>query len=115
MEFKINDRNSLNWYYEYKETSAESYEKAEHKTYLTYSFSPYLSATVHYNKHTYKSIYQDNTDDEWFGGELLINPVSGLAISLFYGELPPGMVCSGGQCRIVPEFEGFQASLSYRF
>ncbi|MBN1551428.1 hypothetical protein JW979_08165, partial [bacterium] len=69
----------------------------------------------HYNRHEIKENQYPNQDEEWFAGEIIITPISALSVTLFYGELPPGLICSGGQCRIVPEFDGFQAGLTYRF
>jgi hypothetical protein len=109
-------RNSLNLYYEYKFTGIPGTDKTEHKTYVTYSFSPYVALTAHYNEHVFENTVSGTRKSEtWWAGEILITPVDTLTINLLYGGLPTGLICSGGQCRILPEFEGFQATLAYRF
>jgi len=120
--YNIADVHSLNLYYEYKftgnknpETGQAIAEKDEHKCYLTYSWSPWLSLTAHYNRHIIDKANKPEDKEEWIAGEISWTPISSLAISFIYGELPPGLICSGGQCRIVPAFEGFQAGLTYRF
>ncbi len=112
-QYRISDRNSLNLYYEYKYYQIPTTEKNEHKSYLTYSLSPWFSATVHYNRHLIG--FHSEQDEEWFAGEVNATPISALSITLLYGQLPTGLICSGGQCRIVPEFDGFQVSVTYRF
>ncbi|HPQ42079.1 MAG TPA: DUF6029 family protein, partial [bacterium] len=108
-------RHSLNLYYEYKFTGVPGSDKDEHKTYLTYSLSPWLSLTAHYNKHVFDYEFLNDDEEEWWAGEVSVNPIDSLTISVLYGGLPTGLLCSGGQCRIVPEFEGLQASLTYSF
>lgn len=109
-------RHSLNLYYEYKFTGVPGTDKIEHKSYLTYSFSPWFAITGHYNQHTFKTIRSGSQNtDSWWAGELTVTPIDALSINLLYGGLPTGLICSGGQCRILPEFEGVQASLTYRF
>lgn len=110
------DKHSLNLYGEYKYTEISGFEKNEYKTYLTYSMSPYFSVTGHYNRHEFDSTSgSQSTVDDWWAGELSVTPIDTLTINLLYGGLPTGLICSGGQCRIVPEFEGVQASVTYRF
>ena len=113
--YTLDSRSSLNLYYEYKYTGTSQTDKEEHKSYLTYSFSPYYSVTFHYNQHEIEVNEASSKTDNWVAGELTLTPISALSISLLYGELPPGLLCSGGQCRIVPAFEGLQASVVYRF
>jgi Family of unknown function (DUF6029) len=132
--YNLNSKNSLNLYYEYKftgnenpDTGAMIAEKVEHKSYLTHSLSPWLAVTAHYNRHIISQANRDDDKEDWFAGEVVVTPsfdrddtrfadlLSGLSLSIIYGELPPGLICSGGQCRIVPAFEGIQATVTYRF
>jgi len=113
--YNILDSHSLNLYYEYKFTGVTGSDKEEHKTYLTYSISPYISLTLHYNKHVFDYETLSDSEDHWWAGEVVVTPIDTLSISVLYGGLPTGLLCSGGQCRIVPEFEGIQASLTYSF
>jgi hypothetical protein len=113
--YSITDKHSLNYYYEYKYTGNPYTSKDEHKMYLTYSMSPWFSVTAHYNKHIVELPNGSEENQKWYAGEIGVNPIPSMSINIIYGELPPGLICSGGQCRIVPEFEGVQASLTYRF
>ncbi len=115
IEYTIVGNHSINLYYEYKFTGNPGAEKDEHKSYLTYSISPFLSVTAHYSKHIIQQTGKNRTEDEWIAGEISTTPIPALTLMVVYGKLPPGLICSGGQCRIAPEFEGIQASLSYRF
>lgn len=115
IEYTIIGNHSVNLYYEYKFTGNPGVEKDEHKSYLTYSLSPYFSLTAHYSKHTIQQADSDETSDEWIAGEISGSPIPALTLMVVYGQLPPGLICSGGQCRIAPEFDGIQASLTYRF
>ncbi|MBN1879540.1 hypothetical protein JW823_05460 [bacterium] len=114
--FTFMDRHSLNLYGEYKYTEISGFKKDEYKTYLTYSLSPYVAVTGHYNRHEFDSDSgTPSSMDDWWAGEVTVTPIDTLTINVLYGGLPTGLLCSGGQCRIVPEFEGVQASLTYRF
>ncbi|MBN1354743.1 hypothetical protein JXA40_00575 [bacterium] len=120
--YNITTRHSLNLFYEYKYTGNEDRdagqiiaEKDEHKSYLTYSVSPWFALSIHYNKHVIAQRNRPDEKDNWVACEAVVTPISALSLSLMYGELPPGLICSGGQCRIVPAFEGIQAMLTYRF
>jgi hypothetical protein len=109
-------RHSLNMHYEYKYTGVLGFDKTEHKTYLTYAFSPYVSLTAHYNVHLFDTPTSTSTSsDTWWAGEIMLTPIDTLTINVLYGGLPTGLICSGGHCRILPEFEGLQATLTYRF
>ncbi len=108
-------RHGLNMYYEYKFTGVLGFDKIEYKTYLTYSYSPYISVTAHYNRHSFSTPTGSSSSDTWWAGEVMITPIHTLTVNLLYGGLPTGLICSGGHCRILPEFEGLQATLTYRF
>ncbi len=113
--YNLTDTQSLNYYYEFKNTSTALASKDEHEMYLTYSLSPWVTLTAHYNRHVMDTVNSPSESQEWWAGEIGLTPISALSLSVIYGELPPGLLCSGGQCRIVPEFDGIQASLTYRF
>lgn len=109
-------RHSLNLYYEHEFTGVPGTDEVEHKTYLTYSFSPWLAVSGHYNKQTLETVGSSSKkSDSWWAAEVTATPIDALSINILYGGLPTGLICSGGQCRILPEFEGVQASLTYRF
>ncbi len=117
--FTLTDTQSLNGFYEYKYEeiiAGDSFtEETKHKSYLTYFWSPWLGFTLHYNEIINDSTYSNKTKEEWVAGEISITPISTVSLNVLYGQMPPGLICSGGQCRVIPEFEGVQASLTYRF
>ena len=76
----------------------------------------FRSVSGHYNKHTLETVGSGSEkSDSWWAAEVTATPIDALSINILYGGLPTGLICSGGQCRILPEFEGVQASLTYRF
>lgn len=57
-----------------------------------------------------------NLSDLVYGAaELQIKPIPNLTIRAFYGAYKSGIRCSGGQCRVLPGFEGARVSLSGTF
>lgn len=48
-------------------------------------------------------------------GEILIKPSNALTVRAFYGAYKAGIRCSGGQCRVLPGFEGARVSLQAAF
>lgn len=48
-------------------------------------------------------------------GELQVKPSSAVTIKAFYGGYKSGIRCSGGQCRLLPGFEGARASVVATF
>ena len=43
--------------------------------------------------------------------EVQVKPASALTIKAFYGAYKAGIRCSGGQCRLLPGFDGGRVSL----
>lgn len=57
-----------------------------------------------------------NLSDAWYGAlELQVKPVDGLTLKAFYGAYKAGIRCSGGQCRLLPGFEGARVSATANF
>ena len=53
-----------------------------------------------------------NLSDAVYGAaELQVKPMSALTIKAFYGSYKAGIRCSGGQCRLLPGFNGARLSL----
>jgi hypothetical protein len=48
-------------------------------------------------------------------GEIQVKPLPALTLKAFYGAYKSGIRCSGGQCRILPGFEGARLSLTANF
>jgi len=117
------DRHSVNLYVEtLKETQEIINRNTDlhltqvvdlNKSYLSYSFSPTFIATVHY---AWDRSWQGKLAGEnLWGGEIVLQPWDFLTLKAFYGALPGGLVCSGGVCRILPDFEGYKLEATYRF
>ncbi|MBN2053393.1 hypothetical protein JW905_00640 [bacterium] len=83
----------------------------ENRSFLTYSFSPYLSITAHY---AWDYRRGDDFDDLW-AGEVEVTPCSHFSAKVLYGAQPGGLVCSGGMCRTVPDFEGVKLETTITF
>jgi len=81
------------------------------RAYLGFSLSPYGSVTARYAREDRTSV---GGDDFW-GGEIEFFPIRKITLGLFIGSDPGGLVCSGGQCRIEPPFEGLRARFAWRF
>ncbi|PWB77255.1 MAG: hypothetical protein C3F15_03595 [Holophagae bacterium] len=79
--------------------------------YLGFSLSPYGSITARYACDDKSTV---GAEDYW-GGEIEYFPIRAITIGLFVGSDPGGLVCSGGQCRVEPEFEGLRARFAWRF
>ena len=53
-----------------------------------------------------------NLSEATYGGlELQVKPTPALTAKAFYGAQKAGIRCSGGQCRLLPGFEGARFSL----
>jgi hypothetical protein len=48
-------------------------------------------------------------------GEIQVKPLPALTLKAFYGAYKSGIRCSGGQCRVLPGFEGARISLTANF
>ncbi|MCB9674339.1 MAG: hypothetical protein H6737_04435 [Alphaproteobacteria bacterium] len=51
----------------------------------------------------------------YMAGELQVKPASALTLKAFYGAYKSGIRCSGGQCRLLPGFEGARVSMTGTF
>ncbi|MCK6523940.1 hypothetical protein L6R49_21230 [Myxococcota bacterium] len=71
--------------------------------------------------------YTDWTDDPlidsvgninenlYAAGELQLQPADGMTFKLFYGAYRAGIRCAGGQCRMLPGFDGARLSATINF
>jgi hypothetical protein len=87
------------------------YRLARNRSHLTFSWASLGSVGVRYSW-TDRSSYPS---EQFWGGELQYFPIQSITLSLFYGDDPGGLVCSGGQCREEPPFEGLRAQVEWRF
>lgn len=81
------------------------------RTTLAYSLSPHGTVSLRY-------AWEDRTGlerDEFWGAEIEYLPTRRLAVTVFGGSDPGGLVCAGGQCRIEPRFKGVKGNLTWRF
>lgn len=81
------------------------------RSYLGFSLSPYGAITARYAREERSTV---GGEDFW-GGEIEFFPIRKITLGLFVGSDPGGLVCSGGQCRIEPPFEGVRARFAWRF
>jgi hypothetical protein len=81
------------------------------RSYLGFSLSPYGSVTARFAREERSGA---GSEDFW-GGEIEFFPIRAITLGLFIGGDPGGLVCSGGQCRIEPPFEGLRARFAWRF
>lgn len=51
----------------------------------------------------------------YMAGELQVKPRDAITVKAFYGAYKSGIRCSGGQCRLLPGFEGARASVVATF
>lgn len=57
-----------------------------------------------------------NLEDAWYGAaEIQVKPHSSLTLKAFYGAYKAGIRCSGGQCRVLPGFEGARLTATANF
>jgi hypothetical protein len=71
--------------------------------YMDYTTNPLVDST-------------GNLSDAWYGaGELQIKPTPAMTVKAFYGAYKAGIRCSGGQCRLLPGFEGARVSVAGNF
>jgi hypothetical protein len=107
----IGGRGDLNLGYDRRGEEASYFELADNRSHLSFSLSPHGSIGVRYSWNERSS----QPTEEFWGGEIEFFPIRDITISLFAGKDPGGLVCSGGQCRIEPPFEGFRTRVSWRF
>lgn len=55
------------------------------------------------------------SDTVYMAGELQVKPKPSITVKGFYGAYKSGIRCSGGQCRLLPGFEGARASVVASF
>jgi hypothetical protein len=97
--------------YDLRKESSQFAARADHRSYLSFSVSPWGSIGVRY-------AWTDRTNqpkEEFWGGEIQFLPSRALTLTLFVGEDPGGLVCAGGQCREQPAFKGLSTTVNWRF
>ncbi|GAB4177157.1 MAG: hypothetical protein Kow00108_12660 [Calditrichia bacterium] len=78
---------------------------------LTYSNATGFSLSVVAERTT----DQFSEKDMWIGGQLDVNLIKNLDLSVFGGSRREGKICVGGVCVHKPEFEGLELIINYRF
>jgi len=112
---RTGNRGDINLGYDFRLESSSTHRFGTHRSHLGYSWSPYGSIGVRYSWVEKSTIDTTFPTTEFWGGEIEYHPISAITVSLFGGKDPGGLICSGGQCREEPPFEGLRARLTYRF
>lgn len=55
------------------------------------------------------------SEQVYMAGELQVKPASAVTLKAFFGAYKSGIRCSGGQCRLLPGFEGGRVSMTGTF
>jgi len=97
--------------YDVRKETSEYFNLGDHKSHLTFSLAPWGSVSVRYAWDARTNL----PTEEFWAGEIEYFPVRAVTLALFAGAAPGGLVCSGGQCRQEPPFEGVRARFSWRF
>jgi hypothetical protein len=77
-----------------------------------------LFAFVWYTDYTTNPLVAStgNLTDALYGaGEIIVKPLPALQIRAFYGAYKAGIRCAGGQCRVLPGFEGARLAVQAAF
>lgn len=86
--------------------------KYDNKLFLiAFSRSPSLTISFQYEYTTDKL----SDKKKWLAGNLVLKLAQDHDLFITYGQRRAGLVCSGGYCQIVPEFEGWELRLNSRF
>jgi len=97
--------------YDLRKESTNFFSRADHRSYLSFSRSPWGSFGLRY-------AWNDRTSqekEEFWGWDFQYLPTRSLTLTLFVGSDPGGLVCAGGQCREEPPFKGIRATGNWRF
>ncbi len=84
------------------------------RTFVGFTLSPWGSVTLRYAWRDSEAPSRSEREDFW-GVEVQALPTRTLAITVFAGGDPGGLVCAGGQCRQEPPFKGARGNLTWRF
>jgi peroxiredoxin len=87
----------------------------ERRSYLSLSYSPYVIATVLYDRTDDPEILAVKNKKDWWGGQLEIKISPSKTIRIFYGSNKGGVKCAGGVCKFFPPFEGLRIDGVLRF
>lgn len=104
----------FHWSHEFrtkKPLTGEDDSYLEGTSYVSWNFAPHWSFSLQFEYLTDKQ-----TEDPIFpGGSVVYRIDDSSHIRLFGGRQKGGLKCSGGVCRIFPEFEGVQLETTLRF
>lgn len=97
--------------YDLRKENTEYFGRADHRSYLAFSRSPWGTVGVRY---AWSEKTSREKEDFW-GFDLQYLPNRSLTLGLFLGSDPGGLVCAGGQCREEPPFKGLRGTVNWRF
>lgn len=105
------DRGDLNLGFDGRWEDTSFYSKDLNRSHLGFSWARLGSVDVRYS-------WEEQSlrpREEFWGVEVQYLPIPSITASLFVGDDPGGLVCSGGQCREEPRFKGLKALFEWRF
>lgn len=105
------DRGDLSLGFDGRWEDTSFYSKELNRSHLGFTWAQLGSVDLRYS-------WQEQTlspDEDFWGVELQYLPKPFITASLFVGDDPGGLVCSGGQCREEPRFKGLRATFEWRF
>jgi hypothetical protein len=104
-------RGEINMGYDARLEKSSYFRTEIHRSHIAYSIAPWGTLSIRY---AWDEQSQFDTEEFW-AGEIEVNPMSQITVSLFAGSDPGGLVCSGGQCREEPRFKGLKTRFTLRF
>lgn len=110
VDYLLNDRNSLIFDAQLQNIDNENNVDGKYWNMLgllAFSRSPFMTLSARY-EHTTKARSEKSTKSNWFSATLNLKVGQHHDIILTAGSRPGGLVCSGGICFQVPEFEGLE-------
>ncbi len=84
---------------------------------LGYTWTGYFSVALLYTYYMEDLANDQGSDsfDHYLAGELRSRFAEWIELAVFGGQVAPGYLCTGGQCRQVPEFKGVQGKVTLRW
>ena len=114
VDYLLNDRNSLLFDAQLQNIDNENNLNGKYWNMLgllAFSRSPFMTLSAQY-EHTTNAFSEKSN---WFSGTLNLKVGQHHDVILTAGSRPAGLVCSGGICFQVPEFEGVELRWNARF
>ncbi len=117
VDYFLNDRNSLLFDAQLQNIDNENNLNGKYWNMLgllAFSRSPFMTLSAQF-EHTTNPPSENSKKTNWFSGTLNLKVGQHHDVILTAGSRPAGLVCSGGICFQVPEFEGVEVRWNARF